>query len=232
MKVLGIESAGTVASVALIENGVVLCEFTMNGKYTHSKTIMPMLEAVKTIGQIDLSQVDAVAVSSGPGSYTGLRIGASTAKALAQVWQVPIVGVSTIESLAHNIGITDQIICPMLDARRKHAFCGAYRYEDGHLVTLIEIDLRSVEEFAELLKNYKASYLVLGDGLKSHRKLVEAFMVEGSWEEARAIDSLPKASTLALIGEQKLLRGETESYMEHQPNYFRPSQAERELHNK
>lgn len=232
MKILGIESAGTVASVALVEDGVVLCDFTINGKYTHSKTIMPMLEAVKKIGVVDLSEVDGVAVSGGPGSYTGLRIGASTAKALAQVWEVPIVSVSTIESLANNIGETDKIICPMLDARRKHAFCGAYRYVEGQLVNLIPIDLRSVEEFAALLKGYEGTYVILGDGLKSHRKLVEEFMPEGRWEEARAIDGLAKASTLALVGEKKLINGDFESYMEHQPNYYRPSQAERELQNK
>ncbi len=232
MKILGIESASTVASVALIEDGTVLCDFTLNGKYTHSKTIMPMLEAVKTIGDIDFSEVDAVAVSGGPGSYTGLRIGASTAKGLAQVWEVPIVSVSTIESLANNVSETDKIICPMLDARRKHAFCGAYRYEEGQLVNLVPIDLRSVEEFASLLLTYEGNYIILGDGLKSHRKLVEEFMPEERWEEARAIDGLPKASTLALVAEQKFLRGESESYMEHQPDYYRPSQAERELKNK
>lgn len=232
MKILGIESAGTVASVAIVEDGVVLCDFTINGKYTHSKTIMPMLEAIRSIIEVDLSTIDAIAVSAGPGSYTGLRIGASTAKGLAHVWQVPIVGVSTIESLANNISETDKIICPMLDARRQHAFCGAYRYEAGVLKNILPIDLRSVEEFAALLKPFDQELMILGDGLNNHRQLVEAYMPKDRWIEARAEEGLPKASTLALVGHEKIKRGETETYMEHQPDYFRPTQAERELQNK
>lgn len=232
MKILGIESAGSVASVALVEDGVVLSEFTINGQYTHSKTIMPMLESMRDIIGIDLSTVGAVAVSGGPGSYTGLRIGASTAKALAQVWQVPIIGVSTIESMANNIGATDKIICPMLDARRQHTFCGAYRYEEGVLVNIIPIDLRSVEAFAKLLKVFGSDLILLGDGIDNHKKLVEAFMPKNKWTLARAIDNLPKASTLALLGAEKLIKGEAETYMDHQPNYYRPSQAERELKSK
>lgn len=232
MRILGIESAGTVASVALVEDGVVLCDFTINGKYTHSKTIMPMLEAIKTIGDSDLSEVDAIAVSAGPGSYTGLRIGASTAKGLAQVWDVPIVGVSTVESLAHNIGETDSLICTMLDARRQHAFCGAYRYEKGQLVTVVPIDLRSVEEFTELAKCKSDRFIFLGDGVKSHEDLLTGFMEGSEWTKARPIDALPKASTLALIGESKMANGEVEDYMTHQPDYYRVSQAERELQSK
>lgn len=231
MKILGIESGGTVASVALVEDGVVLCEFTINGQYTHSKTIMPMLEAIKTIGGIDLSQVDAIAVSGGPGSYTGLRIGASTAKGLAQVWDVPIVGVSTVESLAHNVAETEALICPMMDARRQHAFCGAYRYVDGQLTNVVPIDLRSVEDFAKAVTSLDNRFVFLGDGLKSHRKLVTEFMDGKDWWEARAIDGLPRAATLALIAEKKAANGEVDSYMSHQPDYFRPSQAERELSN-
>lgn len=229
MRILGIESAGKVASVALVDGGKVLCDFTINGKYTHSKTIMPMMEAMRDIMDTDLSDVDAIAVSAGPGSYTGLRIGSATAKALAQVWQVPIVGVSTIESLAANVGDKDKIICPMLDARRQHAFCGAYRYEDDRLVNLIPIDLRSVEEFVDALKAFDYEAVFLGDGLVNHRALVDEFMGDRVWCEARAVDGLPKASTLALLAEAKFNMGECESYLTHQPDYYRPSQAEREL---
>lgn len=232
MKVLGIESAGKVASVALVEDGVVLCDFTINGKYTHSKTIMPMLESMKTIMNIDLSEVDAVAVSSGPGSYTGLRIGSSTAKALAQVWQVPIIGVSTLESLANNIGQSPHIICPMLDARRQHAFCAAYKYEDGILETIVPIDLRSVEDFVALVTAYEGGLMFFGDGSINHKALIEEFAPAERLVEVRGIDAIPKASTLAIIGQAKLALGQTDSYLDHQPNYYRPSQAERELQDK
>ena len=229
MKILGIESAGTVASVALVEDGQILCDYTVNGKYTHSKTLMPMLSSMEEVLNMDFSDVDAVAVSGGPGSYTGLRIGSATAKGLAQVWQVPIISVSTIESMANNFGVSDKIICPMLDARRQHAFCGAYRYEDGALVNIVPIDLRSVEEFAALLRDLDGTYVFLGDGLKSHRKLVEGFMEGCTWEEAALEQALPRASVLAKVAAEKFAKGETETYLDHQPNYYRPSQAEREL---
>jgi len=232
MRILGIESAGKVASVALVEDGVVLCDFTINGKYTHSKTIMPMLEALKTIMDVDLSTIDGVAVSSGPGSYTGLRIGASTAKALAQVWQVPIVGISTLESMANNIGETDKLICPMLDARRQHAFCAAYKYESGKLINVLPIDLRSVEDFINDLKGLDREMLFFGDGWLNHQGLVAQFAPSDKVVEARAIDALPKASSLALLGEVKFKAGLTESYLDHQPNYYRVTQAERELQDK
>ena len=232
MKILGIESAGKVASVALVEDGHVLCDFTINGKFTHSKTIMPMLASMRDIMDVDLATVDAIAVSAGPGSYTGLRIGSATAKALAHVWEVPIVGVSTIESLAYNVNGEGVLICPMLDARRQHAFCGAYRYEGEALVNLIPIDLRSVEDFAAALGVYDMKAVFLGDGLDSHRKLVEKYMEGREWAEARAVDSLPKASTLALVAERKFKEGHEETYMSHQPDYYRPSQAEREMGNR
>ncbi len=229
MKILGIESAGKVASVALVEDGQVLCDFTINGKYTHSKTIMPMLESIKKITEVDLTTVDAIAVSAGPGSYTGLRIGASTAKGLAQVWQVPIIGVSTLESLAYNVSDMDLLICPMLDARRQHAYCAAYRNTEDGLDTVMPIELRSVETFVKGIKDIGMKALFLGDGLSNHRKLVEIHMGERTWCEARAQEALPKASTLALVAEEKYRRGETDSYLTHHPNYYRPSQAEREM---
>lgn len=229
MKILAIESAGTVASIALIEEGVIVCDYTVNGKYTHSKTIMPMIESMEKITDTDLSTIDAVAVSGGPGSYTGLRIGSATAKGLAHVWNVPIISVSTIESMANNFEQTERIICPMLDARRQHAFCGAYKYEGNQLVNVVPIDLRSVEEFSKELIALKGQCVFLGDGYLSHKKLVETYMPEGMWEVARADLMLPRASILAKVAADKFAKGSVETYMDHQPDYYRVSQAEREL---
>lgn len=232
MKVLGIESAGTVASVALVEENKIICEYLLNDKHTHSKTIMPMLDSIKSLLGLDLNTIDLIAVSGGPGSYTGLRIGSSTAKGLAHVLDVPIVGVSTIESLAGNIFTEEVVIAPMLDARRQHVFSGAYKRVNGQLENLVEIDLRSVEDFCSAIVELGLPIVVLGDGVKSHRELLKQYLSEVEWTEAEPLLRYPRASTLALVGLDKYHAGEVEDYLHHQPDYYRLSQAERELKEK
>lgn len=228
MKILAIESSATVASIAIIENKKIICEYMINDKKTHSQTIMPMLESIKKQIQLDLGTLEAIAVSSGPGSYTGLRIGSSTAKGLAHVLNIPVVGISTIESMAYNIGHTEYIICPMLDARRQHVFSGAYVYEGDRLKNIIPINQIGVVELINILKRYNAKIIFLGDGYEAHTDLIHEELDGEYIIEARAIDFLPRATNLGFLAIKKLEKGEGEDYMTHQPNYYRLSQAERE----
>ena len=103
MRVLAIDSAGLVASVAVVEDGVLIAEYTMNYKKTHSQTLLPMLEEVKKAISLDLSSIDAIAVAAGPGSFTGLRIGSATAKGLGLALDKPLIGVPTVDALAANL---------------------------------------------------------------------------------------------------------------------------------
>lgn len=232
MKILAIESAATVAAVALVEENKVVCDYTMNDKKTHSQTIMPMIDAMKKQLNLDLKTLDAIAVSSGPGSYTGLRIGSATAKGLAHVLDIPIVGVSTIESMAHNIDVTDAIICPMLDARRQHVFAGAYHYVDGKLENMEEIEQWSVVDLVKKLDGYNRKVVFLGDGYTAHEILIRDNMDETMVRVARPSEFLPRAVNTGLIAIDRLKAGKTEDYMTHQPNYYRLSQAEREYQEK
>ena len=118
MKILALDSSGLVASVAVAEDDVLTAEYTVNYKKTHSQTLLPMLQAVKDMIELDLSTVDAIAVAAGPGSFTGLRIGSATAKGLALAMDCPIVEVKTVEGLAYNLYGTDKVVCPLMDARR------------------------------------------------------------------------------------------------------------------
>ena len=124
MKILSLESSGLVASVALCEDGLLLGEYTINNKLTHSTTLMPMLEELSARLELDLKTIDAIAVSGGPGSFTGLRIGSASAKGLGMVLDVPVISVPTTVSLAYNLWGSSRLICPMMDARRSEVYTG------------------------------------------------------------------------------------------------------------
>ena len=126
MKILAIDSSSLVASVAVVEDDIMVAEYTINHKKTHSQTLLPMINEISKMAEIDLSQVDAIAVSGGPGSFTGLRIGSATAKGLGMVWNKPLIHVPTVDAMAYNLYGTDKLICPMMDARRNQTYTGLY----------------------------------------------------------------------------------------------------------
>ena len=117
MRILAIDSSGLVASVALIDDGECIGEYTINYKKTHSQTLVPMLDQVRKMIDLDLTTIDAIAVAAGPGSFTGLRIGSATAKGLGQALNKPLISVPTVDGLAYNLYGTDKLICPLMDAR-------------------------------------------------------------------------------------------------------------------
>ena len=124
MKLLAIDSSGLVASVAVATEDALLAEYTINYKKTHSQTLLPMLAEIVRMVEADMSEIDAIAVAAGPGSFTGLRIGSATAKGLGLALDKPIVPVPTLEGLAYNLSGTDRLICPMMDARRNQVYTG------------------------------------------------------------------------------------------------------------
>jgi len=232
MKILAIESSAMVAGVAIIEDTTIIGEYILNNKKNHAQTIMPMMDSLKEQLGLNLSTLDAIAVSKGPGSYTGLRIGSATAKGLAHVLGIPIIGISTIESMAHNIQVTDSIICPMLDARRQHVFSGAFIYEGDKISNIIPIDQIRVSEMLEKLSTYNKPIIFLGDGFEAHESIIRSNLSENKIRVARAIEFLPRASTLGFLAMEKYKKGEWEDYLTHKPNYYRLSQAEREYEEK
>ena len=126
MKILALDSSGMVASVAVVEEDRLLAEYTVNYKKTHSQTLLPMLNEIGQMTELDLNTVDAIAVAGGPGSFTGLRIGSATAKGLGLALDKPLVHVPTLEGMAYNLFGTDKVICPMMDARRNQVYTGIY----------------------------------------------------------------------------------------------------------
>lgn len=128
MRILGIDSSGLAASVAVVAEGQLLGEFTTDYKKTHSQTLLPMLDELKKMIELDLNTLDAVAIASGPGSFTGLRIGSATAKGLGLALHKPLVEVPTLEGLAWNLWGTDCLVCPLMDARRNQVYTAAYEF--------------------------------------------------------------------------------------------------------
>lgn len=128
MKILAIESSGAPASAAVVQDGALLAEFTLRYKKTHSQTLLPMMDQIRQMLELDVRELDAVAVAGGPGSFTGLRIGSATAKGIGLAADLPLVHVPTLEAMAYNYYGSDRIIVPMLDARRSQVFAGIYTF--------------------------------------------------------------------------------------------------------
>ena len=116
MKILGLDSSGIVASVAIVEDDVLIAEYTVNYKKTHSQTLLPMLDEIAKMTELDLNSIDAIAVAAGPGSFTGLRIGSATAKGLGLALKKPLIAIPTVEGLAYNLYDISGLICPIMDA--------------------------------------------------------------------------------------------------------------------
>lgn len=228
MKLLAIESSGLTASVAVTENSTLLGEYTMNYKKTHSQTLLPMLDALAKMIELDLDSIDAVAVSMGPGSFTGLRIGSATAKGLGLALNKPIVPVPTVDALAYNIWGTEKLICPLMDARRQQAYTGLYTFQNGKLQVILPQCAVSIDEITAEINKQNREVIFLGDGvlvfqeyLKEHIKVPFTF--------APANCHIQRAASVAALGEVLYQEGITESAKAHKPEYLRLSQAEREL---
>lgn len=133
MKILVLESSGMVASVAVVTEEKLVGEYTTNFKKTHSQTLLPMMDTLLKMIGMPIREMDAIAVSGGPGSFTGLRIGSATAKGLGLALNIPIISVPTVDAIAYNLFGTDAVVCPLMDARRNQTYTGLYVFEDDQM---------------------------------------------------------------------------------------------------
>ncbi|MDO4266050.1 MAG: tRNA (adenosine(37)-N6)-threonylcarbamoyltransferase complex dimerization subunit type 1 TsaB [Eubacteriales bacterium] len=178
MVILGIEASGLVASAAVWEDGVLRAEYTINNKLTHSQTLLPMIEAMLSLSETALDCVDAIAVSEGPGSFTGLRIGAATAKGLALAKDIPVIGISSLRALSENEADSGMLVVPLMDARRGQVYCGAW--QDGK--EIISERAVPIEELIGTLRQAlpdgsagektAPAVLFLGDGVPVHKETI------------------------------------------------------------
>lgn len=227
MKILAIDSSGQVASVAIVTDEAVLAEYSVNYKKTHSQTLLPMVEEVMKMTGTEGQDLDAVAVTNGPGSYTGLRIGSSTVKGLAMVWNKPVVPVPTVDTLAANYPDYDGLICPLMDARRGQVYTGIYRFTDGKLVAVVPQVCTMLSDITKQLNALGEKVLFLGDGVPVHRAAI-AEQVKVPYTLAPMHRLMQSAASLGFLACEYLREGRTVSATELVPEYLRLSQAERE----
>lgn len=227
MKILGLDSSGIVASVAIVEDDVLIAEYTVNYKKTHSQTLLPMLDEIAKMTELDLNSIDAIAVAAGPGSFTGLRIGSATAKGLGLALKKPLIAIPTVEGLAYNLYDISGLICPIMDARRKQVYTGIYRFTDHQLKVVEDQMAVPMETVIEKLNQYGEAVTFLGDGVPVfHEFIAEKMTVPYSFAPAHV--NKQRAAAVAALGEIYYRQGKTETAMEYVPDYLRVSQAERE----
>ena len=236
MKILALDSSGMVASVALLTEQQLIGEYTINYKKTHSQTLLPMLEEVKQMTELNLDEIDAIAVAAGPGSFTGLRIGSATAKGLGLALGKPLIGVPTLEGLAYQFYGSADIICPIMDARRNQVYTGVYRFlpceENGRVTYTMETMLSQCamdmkELIAWLNQHSDGRVMFLGDGVPVYEKQIEE-LLQKPYSFAPAHRNRQSAAALGVLAIEYYKKGKTESAAEHEPDYLRVSQAERE----
>lgn len=226
MRILGIESSSLVASVAIVEDETTMAEYTVNFKKTHSQTLLPMIDEMVKLLEIDLSTVDAIAVSGGPGSFTGLRIGSATAKGLGLALHKPLIHVPTLDATAYNLYGTEALICPIMDARRNQVYTGIYRFRESFEIVHGQ-DAMDIDELIGILNSMGEPVIFLGDGVPVFRsRIEETLTVRALFAPAHV--NRQRASAVAALGAVYFKEGKTETAMEHKPDYLRKSQAERE----
>lgn len=231
MKILGLDSSGLTASVAVVEDDVLVAESTLDYKKTHSQTLLPMLDELRGRIELDMDTLDAIAVASGPGSFTGLRIGSATAKGLGLALGKPLVEVPTLEGLAWNLYGTDHLVCPMMDARRNQVYAAAYEFtpegEGFALRTVVPQMPVDVEELMEKLNALRRAVMFLGDGVPVYLGAVRERCTV-PYALAPAGNSRQRAASVAALGALYFAQGRTVPASDHRPEYLRKSQAERE----
>ncbi len=231
MKILAIDSSGLVATVAVLEDQNLIAEYTIHHKKTHSQTLMPMMEEIKSMTELELSTIDAIAVASGPGSFTGLRIGAATAKGLAMGLGKPIIEVPTLEGLAYQMYGAAALVCPIMDARRNQVYTGLYQFvetENGYqMETLKEGCACDIMECIERANSFEQPVLFLGDGVAVFEALIrEHALVPVFFAPAHL--RLQSAASVGALAMEFAAWGRFVEAKNHAPEYFRVSQAERE----
>ena len=232
MKLLALDSSGLVASAAIVDGETMIAEYTLNYKKTHSQTLLPMVDELVEMTQTDLSTLDAIAVASGPGSFTGLRIGSATAKGLGLALDKPLVSVPTLEGLAFNFFGTDAVLCPMMDARRKQVYTGLYRFRHGKDFQVISPqEACPVEEILAHCNTLGEPVIFLGDGVPVYRDMIEALTTVPHLYAPPHL-SRQRAGAVAMRAAQLYREGKLETAAAHAPVYLRKSQAERELERK
>jgi tRNA threonylcarbamoyladenosine biosynthesis protein TsaB len=224
MRILGVDTSTACGSLGLIDDHKVVAEYALLQEETHSARLVPAIQAILKEARLDIHEMDGMAISLGPGSFTGLRVGLSVVKGLALAVAKPVVGVPTLDALAHNLPFTPYLICPLLDARKGELYTALY--QDGEGGEIERLTPYQVLPPTQLLENLPVRETVfLGYGVDLCRGLIEKQL------GAKALFAPPhlrflRGTTVAELGMKRLLQGDQDDIASLAPIYVRPSDAE------
>ena len=230
MKILAVDTSTSAATAAIMEDGRLISEYILNVSRAHSQKIMGIIDELFTKSGIKPSEIDLYACSAGPGSFTGLRIGASIIKGMAQTFNKPVVGVPTLDALACNLYNCTGLVCPMLDAQRGMVYSSLYSWQAGSLVKLEDPGVILIEDLIKLVKDKAVPATFLGDGALLFKKNFGDGLEE--YHIAPADSLLPRASSCAKIAMEMYDKGSFDTYNSFRLTYIRKSQAEVEYEKK
>ena len=224
MKILGIDTSSNASSVAVIEDNKLICEYTVNTKTTHSQKLMPMIENMLSMSDINIKDIDAIAICIGPGSFTGLRIGMATAKAIAHVNNLPIIGVNSLEILGGNMNLCDKNICSILDAQRNQVYTGRYKFENGNIVEIQPVDVVEIENLLEEISKDNEEWILVGEAVYKYEDRITEIK---NIRVPSPSHNVTKASSLCSIAKEKYNKNiDVHNCYDINPMYIRKSQAE------
>ena len=222
MVVLGIESSSLHGGVALMGEAGLIAEYALNIDVTYSERLLPAIDRILADAGLAMSGVNGLAVAIGPGSFTGLRIGLSTAKGLAAASGIPLVGVPTLRARAWALPFACVPICPILDARKGEVYCALFRWAGGNLEQVMEDTALSPQTLAARIAE---PTLFVGDGMNVHGAFLARTLGALALFAPPALAGARPAAVAAL-GRERLLRGERDDPAALAPRYLRPSEAE------
>ncbi|MBN7774297.1 tRNA (adenosine(37)-N6)-threonylcarbamoyltransferase complex dimerization subunit type 1 TsaB [Clostridium aminobutyricum] len=243
MNILAIETTGATASVAIINEKEQIFEEVSTGTLNHLQYLMPMIEKVLEKSQLQIGDLTAIAASEGPGSFTGIRIGVSSARALAQALQLKTISVPTLKTFLYNTPDVSGILCPIFDARRSQVYGGAYKWKENALRNLEGIeeivvgDAYALEELLALLKQAckpNDTITFFGDGVEPYKEKIKQWQnssLNNDIQVEFANESVNRqtASSVARLALDLYREGQLKEYQELKPNYMRKAEAERKL---
>jgi len=231
MKIMALDSSAMVAAVAVMEDEKLLGEYMLNHKKNHSQTLMPMVKQILDDLELAPEDMDVFAASTGPGSFTGLRIGVTSIKAMAYALNKPVVSVPTLDAIAYNIPMSSYTVCPMMDARNNQVYTALYDWKGNFQERITDYMGIPVAELVKIIKDAGKKVVFAGDAVQLH----EGFLKKELGDDcvfAPGSLRLQRASSVAHIAYLKAAKGELENSFEMVPFYLRKSQAEREYEKK
>lgn len=231
MRILGIETSGSAASCAILNDEKLEGEIYLNHKLQHSVILFPMIQKLLDEVEICMDDVDAVAVSGGPGSFTGLRIGVAAAKGIAQGGNKKFCAISSLDAMAFQAAQFNGIICPIVDALREDVYTAFYTWQEGELFKTKDYDVLNIDELLQILYEKTENIIFCGDAVQKYKNKIEKKLENRVCFQPLSY-SLPKASSLAELAKIKIEKGMDDDIYTYSPIYIRKSQAEREYEKK